>query len=64
MERVIGLNLQDLKKIKIVIGIAGGSRKMAAISGALKGELINVLITDERTAKAVLASPIAEVKQN
>jgi DNA-binding transcriptional regulator LsrR (DeoR family) len=64
MKRVIGLNLQDLKKIEIVIGIAAGSDKTAAICGALKGELLNVLITDEITAKAVLASPTADSRQN
>ena len=54
MDRVIGLNLQDLKKIRIVIGIAAGSGKTAAICGALKGDLLDVLITDEQTAKVVL----------
>jgi DNA-binding transcriptional regulator LsrR (DeoR family) len=63
MDRVIGLNLQDLKKIKIVIGIAEGSGKTAAICGALKGELLNVLITDEQTAKAVLGSPAGDLKR-
>ena len=62
MDRVIGMNLQDLKKINMVIGIAGGSRKTAAISGALKGELLDVLITDEQTAKAVLGGPTGDSK--
>lgn len=64
MDRVIGLNLQDLKKIKMVIGIAEGSGKMAAISGALKGGLLKVLITDEKTAKAVLAGPTDDSTRN
>jgi lsr operon transcriptional repressor len=54
MERVIGLSLHDLQKIGTVIGIAGGKQKAAAICGAIKGRLLNVLITDERTAKGVL----------
>ncbi len=38
-----------------VIGIAKGLDKLAAISGALAGSLINGLITDEQTAEALLA---------
>lgn len=39
---------------KPVIGIAMGQRKLAAMSGALRGKLINGLITDENTARALL----------
>lgn len=53
--RVIGLNLQDLKKIKTVIGVAGAKKKIAAISAALKGRLIDILITDKNTAKRLLS---------
>jgi len=38
-----------------VIGIALGASKTAAILGAIRGRLINGLITDEATATAVLA---------
>lgn len=37
-----------------VIGIAAGPTKVPAIRGALAGRLINGLITDERTARALL----------
>jgi DNA-binding transcriptional regulator LsrR (DeoR family) len=37
-----------------VIGVAMGERKCAAILGAMRGRLINGLITDERTAEALL----------
>ncbi|SMB95023.1 DNA-binding transcriptional regulator LsrR, DeoR family [Thermanaeromonas toyohensis ToBE] len=53
-KRTIGISLEDLKKIPIVIGVAGGSNKVKSIWGALKGRLINVLVTDERTAREVL----------
>jgi DNA-binding transcriptional regulator LsrR (DeoR family) len=37
-----------------VIGVAMGDRKIAAIHGAIRGRLINGLITDERTAEQLL----------
>lgn len=54
-ERVIGVPLENLKvRDKIVIGIAGGPSKFNAIRGALNGNYINVLITDEKTAQKLL----------
>jgi DNA-binding transcriptional regulator LsrR (DeoR family) len=53
-ERVIGMSLQELKRVNRVVGIAGGGRKCAAIRGALAGKWINVLITDRRTAEQLL----------
>jgi DNA-binding transcriptional regulator LsrR (DeoR family) len=43
--------LEHLKKIPRAIGIAGGKPKFRAILGALRGRWINVLITDQFTAK-------------
>lgn len=37
------------------VGIAAGASKVAAILGALKSRIINSLVTDEPTAKALLA---------
>ena len=56
-ERVIGIDLNQLRRVPRVVGIAGGSRKTRAILGALRGRWINVLITDRDTAKALLAEP-------
>ena len=39
---------------KVVIGIAAGQEKVAAISGALESAMINGLITNEFTAEALL----------
>lgn len=50
-DRIIGLDLDQYRKIKRVIGIAGGEEKVESIRAALRGKLINVLITDDRTAK-------------
>lgn len=38
------------------VGVAVGSTKVGPIKAALKGHILNGLITDERTAKAILAS--------
>jgi dihydroxyacetone kinase-like protein len=43
-----------LMQIPTRIGIAGGSGKIKAILGALRGEYINILVTDDITAAAVL----------
>lgn len=56
MKRVIGIDLPDLRACKRVVGVAGGAQKVEAILGALRGNLIDVLITDQRTAEALTAS--------
>ena len=53
-ERVIGMRLEQLQKVARSVGIAGGQRKLHAIRGALLGHWINVLITDRRTAEALV----------
>jgi DNA-binding transcriptional regulator LsrR (DeoR family) len=53
-DRVIAMELQQLRKIDRVVGVAGGARKTAAIRGALRGGLVNVLITDRFTAERLL----------
>jgi DNA-binding transcriptional regulator LsrR (DeoR family) len=53
-KRVIGLTIDELKKIDRVVGVAGGSAKLSAISGVLAGNLLDVLVTDHMTAKKLL----------
>ena len=53
--RVIGIGLHQLRGCRRSVGIAGGTRKLAAIRGALRGRWINVLITDERVAEGLLS---------
>lgn len=53
MKRVIGIDLVKLRACRRVVGVAGGAQKMNAILGALRGGLIDVLITDQRTAEAL-----------
>ena len=52
--RVIGLSLDEMAKIKNVILAAGGLHKVAVISAALKRGFVDTLVTDEKTAKALL----------
>lgn len=53
-DRVISMELEALRRVPRVVGIAGGRRKVAAIRGALAGRWINVLITDRTTAERLL----------
>lgn len=53
-KRIIGLNLSDLHKIPLVIGVAGGENKVLPLIGAMRGKYINALVTDEKTAQAIL----------
>jgi DNA-binding transcriptional regulator LsrR (DeoR family) len=50
-ERVVGLAFEQLKKIPRAVGMAGGKQRLPAILGALQGRWINILITDQFTAK-------------
>lgn len=54
-EELISLPLEDLAKIPNVIGIAGGEDKVEAILSALYGKHINSLVTEEKTARMMLA---------
>ena len=42
------------KKMKHVIGIAGGLEKLEAIRGAISGGIIHSLITDETSAQKLI----------
>lgn len=53
-DRVIGMELEQLRAVKRSVGVAGGRRKREAIRGALRGRFVNVLITDRRTADWLL----------
>lgn len=53
-ERLMSTSLEDLQKLENVIGVAGGSAKVDAILAALRGNYLDVLITDEDTARALL----------
>ena len=54
-DQVIGLTQDQLRKVPLVIGVAGGPEKTQAITGALRGRLVDVIVCDQPTARAVLA---------
>jgi len=49
-ERVIGVNVEDLRKVNKVVAVAHGTHKVDSIMATLKGGYVDVFITDERTA--------------
>lgn len=53
-QRVIGIELEQLRAIPRTIAIAGGLDKLKAIHAALLGGWINVLITDQATAEGLI----------
>ena len=56
-DRTIAVPLEKLREARYSIGMAYLREKVPAIMGALRGRLINVLITDEETAKILLNEP-------
>lgn len=55
-ERIVRISPDRLKKVKNIIGVAFGRRKLKVILGALRGGLINILFTDEETAENIINS--------
>ena len=53
-DRIIAVELERLRSLPYCIGMAASREKVPAILGALRGRSINVLITDEETAKILL----------
>lgn len=52
--RMIGLSLDEIRRIPRRICLAAGLRKVEAIEAALRGGYATVLVTDEPTAQALL----------
>lgn len=51
--RIIGLTLEQIQCIPRVIGVAGGEPKLEMIRAALRGKILDVLVTDHVTAQAL-----------
>ncbi|MER2255474.1 MAG: sugar-binding domain-containing protein [Priestia megaterium] len=47
-------SLEEMKNIPVRIGIASGEKKASSVLGAIKGNLINVLITNAECARHLL----------
>lgn len=53
-ERVAGMSLEQIRTVPSRIGVAGGIGKVKSVYGAIAGQYVNILITDESCAKGLL----------
>ena len=53
-QRVIAIDLEDLRRVPRIVIASGGRRKVAAIRAALKALAVSVLITDDAAAAGLL----------
>jgi DNA-binding transcriptional regulator LsrR (DeoR family) len=53
-DRVLGLSVDELRSVPRRVGVAGGARKVEAVRAALHGGWLDVLVTDDRTARSLL----------
>ncbi|HVO44591.1 MAG TPA: sugar-binding transcriptional regulator [Aggregatilineales bacterium] len=54
-DRTVGISLRDLVRGRLAIAVAGGREKVMPLRAALCGGWINVVVTDDETARAILA---------
>ena len=52
--RVIGIELESLRRVQRSVALCGGKKKFPAILGALRGQWVNTLITDQYTAQRLV----------
>ena len=52
-DRILGISVEQLRKVKRVVAVAGGKDKIDAIRSALRTGIVNVLVTDQATATAL-----------
>lgn len=57
-DKIIAIPLEKLKKLEYSVGVAASPEKVPAIYGAIQGKIINVLITDEETARLLIAHEV------
>ena len=53
-KNVIGLNLEDMKKIPDVMTVVYGDQKVDAIRVALESGMLNIIVTTDTIAEGVL----------
>lgn len=53
-DRIIGLNFEQFKEIKKLVGIAAGPEKFEVVKASLMGNLLSVLITDSDIGKRLV----------
>jgi len=52
--RMIAMAPAQLRAVPLVVGVAAGPEKAKAIIGAARAKLINALVTDTKTAQAII----------
>jgi DNA-binding transcriptional regulator LsrR (DeoR family) len=52
--RTVAFDARELPRVPVTIGVAAGVSKVAPILGALRGGLVNTLVTDVQTAEAIV----------
>ncbi len=52
--KTIDVDADQLKRVRYVIALAGGKFKAQAIYGALKGKIVNIIVTDNETAQILV----------
>ncbi len=57
-QRMVGLTLEEIRRVPKRLGVAGGAEKTPAILGALRGGYLTDLVVDERTAHSLLAASV------
>lgn len=55
-KRVLGISLNQLRNIENVVAVAGGQHKVESIRAAIKGQYVNILVTNHSNAIALLES--------
>ena len=60
-DRILAVTLDDIRRIPLTMGVAAGRDKARAIVAAARGRLIDGLITDAQTARAVISLVSSEV---
>ena len=58
--RVIGIDLESLRRVQRSVALCGGKKKFPAILGALRGKWVNTLITDQYTAQRLVKAQTIE----
>ncbi len=54
-DRIVGVTLDELGRMKRVMAVAGGANKTEAILGALRSKAVDVMITDDAAARGVMS---------
>ena len=52
--RIVGIDLEDFKKVKTKVCVSGGLLKLEAIGAAVKNKLVDILITDSLVSESLL----------